>query len=206
MSKDSENAHSSKHIVFQAGLLIPIQRQTFNTVPSLAKIVKVVSKINIHYELFHTENKMQNWFSNDYLNESAFILIFSSRLIWHVVYHSLLVRFNWTGFLQALTNLCNMGKNSTVNKGKAGSTNYLQHRRTLCQKNPTLEIHFSVKAWFIIMLISHVNIPSMCHIMWHIWMCWCHVDEIYNPFLVCFFVFWWMGGFFVCFWFVWFFF
>lgn len=116
-----------------------------------------------------------------FLKLITFIFIFSLSLIWHVLYHSLLVGFNWTGFLRALINLYTMGKNSSVNKGKASSTNYLQHGRTLCQRNPSFEIYFPVKAWLINMLISHVHIQSMCHII-QIWMHRCHVDEIYNPF------------------------
>lgn len=99
--------------------------------------------------------------------------------IWHLLCHSLLVGFNSTGFLRALTNLYTMGKNSSVNKEKAGSINYLQHGRTLCQRNPSFEIYFPVKAWLINMLISLVHIQSMCHII-EIWMCWCHGIETYN--------------------------
>lgn len=55
-----------------------------------------------------------------------------------------------------------MEKNYSVNKGEAGSPNYLQHGRTPCQKNPSFEIYFPVKAWLINMLINHGHIQSMC--------------------------------------------
>lgn len=66
--------------------------------------------MNTYYEIFYTQNKIQRWISKDSLNWSLAILIFSLSGIWHIVYYSLLVELNQTGFLMALTNLYNREK------------------------------------------------------------------------------------------------